>query len=453
MTETFPDFAPAEHIRASEMCVAGAAALSAENAEALAGRVKPGDFRGSKAAHVYATAIALAEAGKPVDPVAVMAEITRAGTLERIGGPVFISDCVAAIQAAPEWHADQVAADARRRDACAALMTALDYARSPGFDPATGFEEIRERVDAVTAPAREGGLRDMDALMASVVAGLEKETERGLPTGLADLDRLTGGLAPGELVLAAARPSIGKSVLVTGIAARAAADLGLPVLLCSLEMSAEEITLRLIASHAKVAMHSLMTRQLTEGDWDSIQRSWNRIGSSPLVIDDAPDASLAHIRSRLRGMARTGPARLLVVDYLGLMSAPKAENRQAEVAALSRGLKLIAREFAIPVLAAAQLNRGPEHRQGRRPQMSDLRESGAQEQDADLIILLHREDAYEPLSPRRGEIDLIVDKNRQGPKATITAAFQGHYARIVDMAPDPENWSPHGSHVSERAAS
>jgi replicative DNA helicase len=208
-------------------------------------------------------------------------------------------------------------------------------------------------------------------------------------------------------------------------------------------MSAEEITLRLISAESRVPLLSLLRREISEDDWPRIGEAAGRISDSPLVIDDNSGTSLAHIRSRLREMARADAARLLVVDYLGLVDVPGAENRQVAVSAVSRGLKLIAREFGIPVLAAAQLNRGPEHRPDKTPQKSDLRESGAQEQDADIVILLHREDAYVRESPRAGEIDLIVAKQRQGPEFTVTATFQGYLARVMDMAPKPKPaWTP-----------
>lgn len=238
---------------------------------------------------------------------------------------------------------------------------------------------------------------------------------------------------------------MGKSLTGAGIAGHVALGLGLPALLVSMEMRAEDITLRLISAEAKVPLWALTHQQATQDDWERVVKVAEPIAASPLAVDYDPWCSLMSIRSRLREMQRDGtPARVLVVDYLGLMEPPAAENRQTAVAALSRGLKRIAGEFEIPVIALAQLNRGPEMRADHRPLLADLRESGAQEQDADVVILLHREDAYDRESPRAGEIDLIVVKNRTGPMATITAAFQGHYGRIKDMArigESEENWS------------
>lgn len=312
--------------------------------------------------------------------------------------------------------------------------------RSPGRELAD-FEAARKLADDALTVPQETALRGMAGLVADTVDALERREERGLPTGIRDLDDALGGLTGGTLTLCAARPGLGKSVLLLGIAAHVAVKLGRPVLLASLEMSGEEMTLRLLSSLGRVNLHSLTTRQLLDGDWDRIARAAGKISDAPLLIDDKPGASLGDIRARLREMDRTGPAALLCVDYIQLMSAPKAESRQAAVASIARDLKNLARERNIPVLAACQLNRGPEQRTDRRPVLADLRESGELEQAADVVILLNREDAYVRESPRAGEIDLDVAKNRQGPQCTITAAFQGHYSRVVDMAPI-DDWTP-----------
>lgn len=276
----------------------------------------------------------------------------------------------------------------------------------------------------------------MRELVIDVLEDLESGKPRGMPLPWQDLTSALAGLVPGQLVFVAARPAVGKSIIGAQIAAYAGMTLGVSALLASMEMTAEEITARLISAESRVSLSSLIRRQVSDAEWDQLAKAAGRVSESKLIIDDTADCSLAHLRSRLRGMARTEPAGLLVVDYLGLMAPPDgAENRQNAVAGLSRGLKLIAREFSIPVVVLAQLNRAPEQRPGHRPAVGDLRDSGAQEADADVVLLLHREDAYDRESPRAGEIDVIVAKNRQGPQCTVTLAFQGHYGRAVDMAP------------------
>jgi replicative DNA helicase len=204
----------------------------------------------------------------------------------------------------------------------------------------------------------------------------------------------------------------------------------------SLEMSRNEITMRLLSAEARVGLHAMRTGQLGDEDWTRLARRMSEVADSPLFIDDSPNMSMMEIRAKCRRLKQRNDLKLVIIDYLQLMSSPKrVENRQQEVSEMSRSLKLLAKELDVPVIAVAQLNRGPEQRTDKKPMLSDLRESGSIEQDADMVILLHREDAYERESPRAGEADFIVAKHRNGPTATVTVAFQGHFSRFVDMAP------------------
>jgi replicative DNA helicase len=225
------------------------------------------------------------------------------------------------------------------------------------------------------------------------------------------------------------------SALALDIARAASVKAGLTTVLFSLEMSRNEITMRLLSAEARVPLHAMRTGQLGEDDWTRLARRMSEVVDAPLFIDDSPNMSMMEIRSKCRRLKQRNELKLVIVDYLQLMSSPRrVENRQQEVSELSRSLKLLAKELNVPVVALAQLNRGPELRTDKRPLLADLRESGSIEQDSDLVILLHREDAYERESPRAGEADLIVAKHRNGPTATVTVAFQGHYSRFTDMA-------------------
>jgi replicative DNA helicase len=208
---------------------------------------------------------------------------------------------------------------------------------------------------------------------------------------------------------------------------------------------------RLISAEGRVPLHSMLHRRGEAADWARITKVRERIGDAPLAFDDSPVCSVANLRSRLRGMARTTPAGLLVVDYIGLLDGPKAESRQVEVSAMSLGLKRLAGEFGVSVVVVAQLNRKSETRSDKRPELADLRDSGTLEQDASAVVLMHNPSLAEPENPRAGEVDLIIAKNRNGPLTTITAAFQGHYARIMDMSRDTEPWSA-SRHAKPEAA-
>jgi replicative DNA helicase len=225
------------------------------------------------------------------------------------------------------------------------------------------------------------------------------------------------------------------STLALDLARSAAVKHGLTAAFFSLEMSRNEITMRLLSAEARVALHAMRSGTMNDDDWTRLARRMSEVSEAPLFIDDSPNMSMMEIRAKCRRLKQQHDLRLVVIDYLQLMSSGKrVESRQVEVSEFSRSLKLLAKELGVPVVALSQLNRGPEQRTDKKPMVSDLRESGSIEQDADVVILLHREDAYEKESPRAGEADLIVAKHRNGPTATITVAFQGHYSRFVDMA-------------------
>ncbi len=225
------------------------------------------------------------------------------------------------------------------------------------------------------------------------------------------------------------------STLALDLARAASIKHGLTSVLFSLEMSRNEITMRLLSAEARVGLHAMRTGQMNEEDWNRLARRMSEVAHAPMFIDDSPNMSMMEIRAKCRRLKQQHDLRLVIIDYLQLMTSPKrVENRQQEVSELSRSLKLLAKELNVPVVAVAQLNRGPEQRTDKRPMLSDLRESGSIEQDSDVVILLHREDHYEPESPRAGEADFIVAKHRNGPTTTVTVAFQGHYSRFVDMA-------------------
>lgn len=436
----------------SEYALAGSAVQSPALAAEVLAVLRPEQFGDGSCRAVLEAVEALDQAGHAVEPSSVLAELARTGWLARIhghdmgSGGVFLHSLIQ--RAGPVgYHSRIVLGESMRRAMAAAMVTCRQIAESPVWDPDVHPDEIRKRIDdAMTAFAAPSKLRPQSETAFEVLAALERGEDPGLSTGYADLDEAIGGLRPGELLVVGARPGQGKSLIALCIADHVGTRLGLPVLFTSLEMREDELTHRRIAAAAKVSLHHLVRHQVTDADWHRISRAQDRITNTSLYIDDTPSIGPAHIRNQLRKLARSGnEARLLVIDYLGYMAAPKAESRQQAVAELARASKNIAREFSIPVVLLAQLNRGPESRHDRRPVPADLRESGEIEQSADIILLLHREDAYEPESPRAGEIDVLVTKNRQGPQCTVTLCFQGHYGRITGMSRDDvpdDDWSP-----------
>jgi HKD family nuclease len=295
------------------------------------------------------------------------------------------------------------------------------------------------RMWSVRMPAKSGSIFFADHLQPTLdrleAKGNREGLLTGVPTGFADLDNLTGGLEPGQLIVVAGRPGIGKSVMALDIVRSAAMKHGLTTALFSLEMSHAEIMQRILSAEARVPHHHMRMGTMKEDDWTRLARRIQELAAAPLVLNDLAHLTVDELHAECQRLKVESDLRLVVVDYLQLIRPSKKTDRQVEVAEISRGLKLMAKDLGLPVVVASQVNRGPEQRADKRPQLFDLRESGAVEQDADVVILIHREDAYDRESIRAGEADFIVAKNRNGPTVTITVAFQGHYSRFVDMRP------------------
>ena len=256
-----------------------------------------------------------------------------------------------------------------------------------------------------------------------------------MPTGFIELDELTNGLHAGQMIIIAARPGVGKSTLGLDFMRSCSIRQRQASVIFSLEMSKSEIVMRLLSAEAKIKLGDMRSGKMSDDDWARLARRMSEISEAPLYIDDSPNLTMMEIRAKARRLAQKSDLRLIVVDYMQLMtSGKKYESRQQEVSDFSRSLKLMAKELDVPVVAISQLNRGPEQRTDKRPQVSDLRESGSLEQDADMVMLLHRPDAFDRDDPRGGEADIILGKHRNGPTATITVAHQLHLSRFTNMA-------------------
>jgi replicative DNA helicase len=429
---------------AAEQCVLGGMLLSKDAIADVVEVVRATDFYRPAHQSVFEAALDLYGKGEPADPVTVAAELTRTGQIARIGGAPYLHTLISSVPTAANagYYARIVTERAilRRLVEAGTRVVQLGYAGQGG-----DVDEIVDRAQAAVYEVVERRTSEDYVILEQLLQGTLDEIEAadsrngtmvGVPTGFRDLDALLHGLHPGQLVVLAARPAIGKSTLGLDLARSASIKHALTSVVFSLEMSRSEITMRLLSAEARVPLHHMRSGGMTDEDWSRLARRMGEVAEAPLFIDDSPNLTMMEIRAKARRLRQRHELRLVVVDYLQLMTSPKrVESRQQEVSELSRSLKLLAKELECPVVAISQLNRGPEQRQDKRPQLSDLRESGAIEQDADVVILLSREDAYERESPRAGEADFIVAKHRNGPTATITVAFQGHYSRFVDMSP------------------
>ncbi|MEU9701285.1 replicative DNA helicase [Streptomyces sp. NPDC014870] len=427
----------------AEQSVLGGMLLSKDAIADVVEIIKGHDFY--KPAHetVYAAILDLYAKGEPADPITVGAELTKRGEITRVGGASYLHTLVQSVPTAANaaYYAEIVHERAvlRRLVEAGTKITQMGYAADGDVDEIVNSAQAE--IYAVTeqrttedylplGDIMEGALDEIEAI------GSRSGEMTGVPTGFTDLDQLTNGLHPGQMIIIAARPAMGKSTLALDFARACSIKHNLPSVIFSLEMGRNEIAMRLLSAEARVALHHMRSGTMTDEDWTRLARRMPDVSQAPLYIDDSPNLSMMEIRAKCRRLKQRAGLKLVVIDYLQLMQSggKRSESRQQEVSDMSRNLKLLAKELELPVIALSQLNRGPEQRTDKKPMVSDLRESGSIEQDADMVILLHREDAYEKESPRAGEADIIVGKHRNGPTATITVAFQGHYSRFVDMA-------------------
>jgi replicative DNA helicase len=438
------DRTPPQDILA-EQCVLGGMLLSKDAIADVVEVLRPTDFYRPVHQTIYDAVIDLYGKGEPADPVTIAAELTRTGQLERIGGGPYLHTLVASVPTAA--NAGYYAEIVRERAILRRLVEAGTKVVQLGYGAAAGMggdvDDVVDRAQAAVYEVVERRTSEdyigLEAAMWQTYNEIEAIGNRGgelfgVPTGFRDLDELTNGLHAGQLIVVAGRPGLGKSTLGMDFLRSASISNNQASVLFSLEMGKSEITMRLLSAEARIPLTRIRTGTLTDDDWNKLARRMGEVASAPMFIDDSPNMTMMEIRAKARRLKQRHHLRLVVVDYLQLMTSPKrVENRQQEVAEMSRSLKLLAKELDVPVVAVSQLNRGAEQRSDKKPQLSDLRESGAIEQDADMVILLHREDAYERESPRAGEADLIVAKHRNGPTKDVVVSSQLHYSRFVDM--------------------
>ena len=401
------------------------------------------DFYKPTHGHIFDAITTLYSRGEPADPVTVSDELSRAGLMDAIGGlPALISlqaDTPATTNASRYARIVEEHALLRRLIAVAGEIAEMGY--SVPDDVAAAVDRAETLVFDVAERRVTDSLKPLQSLLVETLDRLERLFDRGeaitgVPTGYIDLDERLYGLQRSSLIIVGARPAMGKTAFALGMAAHAAMEARVPTLVFSLEMSHDELTQRLLVSEARVDAGRIRNGRLADSDWPKISQAIARLGDAPLFIDDNPNLTVMEMRAKARRLkAREGGLGLIIVDYLQLMSSRStSENRQIEVSTISRGLKILARELEVPVVALSQLSRNLEMRADKRPQLSDLRESGSLEQDADVVLFLYRDEMYNPESADRGSAEVIVSKHRNGPTGKCQLAFIDHYARFANMA-------------------
>ncbi len=438
---------PPQSIEA-EQSVLGGLLLDNTAWDRIADLVTAGDFYRADHRLVFEHIGGLIESGRPADALTVAESLERSGRLMDVGGHGYLGALAANTPSAANIrrYAEIVRERSVMRNLAAIGTEIADAAYNPaGRDAKALLDEAETKIFLIAeagAKSQQGFVK-IDPLLTETVERVDvlynrenKDDVIGLATGFVDLDRMTSGLQEGELIIIAARPSMGKTALAMNFVEHAALDLKKAVAVFSMEMSGAQLAMRMIGSVGRFDQHELRTGTFKEEDWSRLVDAVGQLNDTQVFIDDTAGLNALEVRSRARRLHRQcGGLSLIVIDYLQLMSASgREENRATEIAEISRSLKALAKELKVPVVALSQLNRSVEARQDKRPMMSDLRESGAIEQDADLIIFIYRDEVYNPESPSRGMAEIIVAKQRNGPTGKLNLTFLGKFTRFENYA-------------------
>jgi replicative DNA helicase len=401
---------------------------------------------------IFAAIGALVAGSKPADVITVFEQLQGLGKAQDCGGLAYLNALAQSVPSAANMR--RYAEIVRERSILRKLIAASDDIATSAFNPqgravSTVLDEAESKIFQIgeEGSRQKQGFQSIDKLVVDLIDRVQElhdngaEEVTGVRTGFYDLDRMTAGLQKGDLIVLAARPSMGKTAFALNIAEHVAVQEGLPVLVFSMEMGASQLALRLVGSLGRINQQNLRTGRLDSGEWERLTDSVERLGRVQLHIDETAGLTASELRARARRMARQfGTLGLIVIDYLQLMSGSggNEENRATVLGEISRGLKALAKELQCPVIALSQLNRSVETRQDKRPMMSDLRESGAIEQDADIIMFIYRDDYYDKESKKQGVAEIIIAKQRNGPVGTVDLTFLKPLTRFDNLAPGME---------------
>ncbi len=444
-----PGLTPPANLEA-EQSVLGAVLLRAQALDQVADLLSPEDFYRSGHGNIFQAMIDLWSKGEPVDLVTVTALLKERGRLEDVGGPVFMAALSEHVGTAANaaYYAKLVHEKSVLRRLLACCQNITQACLSPVEDVEAFLDKAEADIFKVAESKIRFGFQPLSSLVETEVATLEAIWHRdqgritGVPSGFPDLDSLTAGFQPGDLIIIAARPSMGKTALALNIAFNAAYQAQVPVAFFSLEMSKEQLVRRLLSNVGEIDASHLRRAFLTNDEWKKLQEAASFLLECPIYIDDSPAAAVLEVRSKARRLKAEDKLGLLVVDYLQLMRGRSdAPSREQEISDISRSLKALAKELSIPVIALSQLSRKVEDRPRKEPQLADLRESGAIEQDADVILFIYRDEVYNDTSPEKGQARILLKKQRNGPTGVFKLAFRGLYTRFDSFEPDEQQGS------------
>ena len=436
------------HSVEAEQSVLGGLLLENTAWERIADLITEQDFYRHDHRLVYRHITKLLDGSKPADVVTVSESLENSNELTTVGGLAYLGALAQNTPSAANIrrYAEIVRDRAILRGLVEVGTAIADSAYNPsGRSAAELLDEAEGKVFKIAEAGARGkqGFMELQPLLTQVVERIDMLFQRdnpsditGIPTGFVDLDRMTSGLQPGELVIVAGRPSMGKTAFALNIAENVALDSGLPVAVFSMEMAGTQLVMRMMGSVGKLDQHKVRTGRLQDDDWQRLTYAVGKLNDAPMYIDESAALTALDLRARARRLHRQcGKLGLIVIDYLQLMSGSShGENRATEISEISRSLKALAKELDVPVVALSQLNRSLEQRPNKRPVMSDLRESGAIEQDADVILFIYRDEVYNPETPEKGISEIIIGKQRNGPIGTVRLAFQGEFTRFENLA-------------------
>jgi len=423
----------------AEMSVLGAMILDNEVINLVIPILNKLSFYKTAHRELYQAIVDIYDKGQPVDLVVLREELKKRSLLEKVGGVEYLMELEEAVPTIGnvEYYANIVREKAIKRN----LIEVAATIQKQSFEESTDTEHLLDASERaifdITQRKFNTASTKLNEILKETFSRIENLHDRqsrltGLSAGFYDLDDITCGLQPSELIIVAARPSMGKTSLVLNVVEHVGVVEKKPVVIFSLEMSAQQVAQNMLCSHARIDAHKLRMGFLDDKQWSDLSYGLGSLSEAPIFIDDTPGLTVLEMRAKARRLKAQYDIQLVAVDYLQLMESSREENRQQEISVISRGLKSLARELKIPVIAVSQLNRSVESREGHRPRMSDLRESGSLEQDADVIALLHRDNYYDPDKDNTAE--LIIAKQRNGPTGVIKLTFRSHFMRFESLA-------------------
>lgn len=424
----------------AERSVLGAVLFDPQQISTVIGAVKEEDFYLEANREVFAAMMDLFHQNKPIDVVVLKEQLITRGSFEAIGGLSYLADLAAGVPTTENinYYLKIVSekSDLRRLIKAGSEIVQMSYEAKEELPVI--MDAAEQKIFEILQKRSSEGFSSIQEVLPETIKRLEELSKNqsnvtGIPTGLIDLDQITAGLHNSDLILIAARPSMGKSSLALNIAGHAAAHSHVTTAFFSLEMSKEQIVNRLLCAEALVDSHKMTIGGLDETDWEKLFAAYQLLADAPFFIDDTAGISINEIRAKCKRLKLKHNLGLVVIDYLQLMQGRRSESRQQEVSDISRSLKIMAKELDIPVIALSQLNRAPDQRTDHRPMLSDLRESGSIEQDADIIMFIYRDDFYNPDSEEKNVAECLLSKHRNGSTGTVKMCWLGQFTKFCDM--------------------